>query len=120
MVPAILAAIGIIAGGKGVIDTVQGMSKMSEASGAKKDAEIRHKNNINKFQMQNQATCTLMDEIGKRELTILKSFEEFSNIIERIQGNKGHLCGMKKQRNMGIWKPSIKLEHVVNSEEDAL
>lgn len=96
MVPAILAAIGIIAGGKGVIDTVQGMSKMSEASGAKKDAEIRHKNNINKFQMQNQATCTLMDEIGKRELTILKSFEEFSNIIERIQG-RPEFKGYKKE-----------------------
>lgn len=36
MVPAILAAIGIIAGGKGVIDTVQGMSKMSEASALRK------------------------------------------------------------------------------------
>ena len=49
MVPVILAALGVVAGGKGVVDTVQGISKIKDANETKNLAEIRHKNNINKL-----------------------------------------------------------------------
>lgn len=48
MVPVILAALGVAAGGKGVVDTVKGISKIKDANETKNLAEIRHKNNINK------------------------------------------------------------------------
>lgn len=105
MVPVILAALGVVAGGKGVVDTVQGISKIKDANETKNLAEIRHKNNINKFENQNRATCTLMDEVGKRELEILKSFERFSDIIERIQ-NRPEFKGYKKENiNLPEYNP---------------
>ena len=105
MVPAILAVLGVAAGGKGVVDTVKGISKIKDANETKNLAEIRHKNNINKFENQNRATCTLMDEVGKRELEILKSFERFSDIIERIQ-NRPEFKGYKKENiNLPEYNP---------------
>ena len=105
MVPVILAALGVAAGGKGVVDTVKGISKIKDANETKNLAEIRHKNNINKFENQNRATYTLMDEVGKRELEILKSFERFSDIIERIQ-NRPEFKGYKKENiNLPEYNP---------------
>lgn len=96
MVPVILAALGAVAGGKGVVDTVKGISKIKDANETKHLAERCHENNINKFQNQNQATSTLMDEVGTRELEILKSFKKFSDVIEKIQ-DRPEFKGYKKE-----------------------
>ncbi len=39
-----------------------------------------------KFESSNIDTIEIMDKIGRQELEILKSFEEFSDIINEIQG----------------------------------
>lgn len=41
--------------------------------------------NIARFEATSERTNTIMDNLGKLELNILKSFEKFSDVIEKIQ-----------------------------------
>ena len=85
-IPFILGGLAAVAGVAGVVNGVKGASKMKDANDTMKRAESRHKANIEKFESKNRITCSKMDEVGTRELTILKSFQQFSDVLERIQG----------------------------------
>ena len=50
-----------------------------------KSVQKRHDGNVAKFKTENDATCKQIDTLGKVELVILNSFEDFSNTIEKIQ-----------------------------------
>lgn len=84
--PLILGGLAAITGAAGVVNGVKGASKMKDANDTMKRAETRHKSNIEKFENKNKLTCSKMDEVGTRELTILKSFQQFADVVERIQG----------------------------------
>jgi len=84
--PIILGIGAAIAGIAGVASGVQGAAKMIEANDTMKSAEYHHKNNIARFEQQNKITNNDMDNLGKKELEILKSFEKFTQVIEKIQG----------------------------------
>lgn len=84
--PLILGGLAAITGAAGVVNGVKGASKMKDANDIMKRAETRHKSNIEKFENKNKLTCSKMDEVGTRELTILKSFQQFADVVERIQG----------------------------------
>ena len=77
--------VAVIAGVAGVGSGVHGAKKMKEANDTMKNAENRHKENIAKFETQNNLTNKKMDELGEMELSILHGFEEFSDTIEKIQ-----------------------------------
>lgn len=83
--PLILGIGAAIAGIAGVGSGVHGAVKMKEANDTMKSADSRHRENLQRFETQSKKTNTDMDKIGKLELEILKSFNEFSDVFERIQ-----------------------------------
>lgn len=84
--PLILGVGATIAGVAGVGSGVHGAKKMKDAKDTMKSAESRHKSNIRRFENQNKITTNDMDDLGKKELQILKSFDDFIDVFERIQG----------------------------------
>lgn len=84
--PLILGIGAAIAGVAGVASGVKGAAKMKEANDTMKSADSRHKKNIAHFEQQSKITSTDMDDLGKKELEILNSFEKFAQVFEKIQG----------------------------------
>lgn len=84
-IPFILGAIAAAAGAAGVGCGVHGAVKMKDANDTMKIADSRHKQNLAKFEEQSKQTNTDMDQLGSLELNILKSFETFSDVFEKIQ-----------------------------------
>lgn len=83
--PLILGAGAAIAGLAGVGAGAHGAVKMKKANDTMKDLQTRQKCAIESLEKKTSCTNALMDEIGKRELEILKSFDEFSATWEKIQ-----------------------------------
>lgn len=84
--PLIIGGIAAIAGVAGVGSGIHGGVKMKEANDTMKSAQRKQENAVHKFEKRNTETTELMDALGKQELEILNSFEQFSNLIEKIQG----------------------------------
>ena len=93
--PAILGAAAAIAGATGLGSAIHGGVKMKQANDTMKKAQTEHQENIARFEEQNKNTTEAMDRLGKQELEILKSFEKFSSIFERIQ-NKPEFKAYRK------------------------
>lgn len=83
--PLILGVGAAIAGAAGVGTGIHGGMKMKEANDTMKLAESRHKKNMERFERKSQLTSRAMDSLGELELQILKGFDEFSDMIEKIQ-----------------------------------
>lgn len=83
--PFIIGGLAIAAGVGGIGSSIHGAAKMKEASDTMEAAKSRHSKNLEKFEKQQEITNKQMDDLGKRELKILKSFEHFSDLIEKIQ-----------------------------------
>lgn len=83
--PFILGAAAAIAAAGGVGSGIHGAAKMKEANDTMKEADSRHKKNINRFDATSEITSKAMDKLGALELEILHSFDEFSETIEKIQ-----------------------------------
>lgn len=79
------AAIAGVAGAAGIGTAAHGAKKMKNANDTMKATESQHRRNIEKFENQNKLTIEKMDELGKLELKVLKGFEDFSNVMEKIQ-----------------------------------
>lgn len=84
--PLIIGGIAAIAGAAGVGAGVHGGIKMKDANDAMTAARIKHERALELFNKRNTETTDLMDSIGTQELEILSSFDDFSNVIEKIQG----------------------------------
>lgn len=84
--PIILGIGAAVAGIAGIGSGVRGAVKMKEANDTMTAADSRHKRNLADFEQQNAKTSKAMDRLGKKELEILESFEEFTRIFEKIQG----------------------------------
>ena len=85
LIPLALKGAAVVGGVVGVGSAVHGAAKMVEANGTMKSANSRHEKNVNRFENENRITSEEMDKLGKFELEILKSFEEFSNVFEKIK-----------------------------------
>ena len=83
--PLILGAAAAVAGAAGIGSGIHGAKKMKDANDTMKSANSRHNQNIARFDKQNKVTTADMDSLGTLELEILKSFEDFSNVFEKIQ-----------------------------------
>lgn len=83
--PLILGVGAAIAGVTGAGKGVHGVAEMKEAKDTMKSADKQHKENIAKFEKKSEIANKAMDTLGMLELNILKSFEEFSDTIEKIQ-----------------------------------
>ena len=86
MVAAVFFVVAGIASVTGGGLAIHGGLKMKDASDKMKDAQNRVETAKGNFETTNLDTTNLMDDVGKKELTILNSFSEFSDTIEKIQG----------------------------------
>lgn len=80
--------LGVLAGAAaigGVGSGISGAVKMKDANDTMKSAQSIMDRSQSKVEKSNKSSTTAMDKLGTLELDILKSFEEFSDIIERIQ-----------------------------------
>ena len=80
----VLAAAGV-ASALGIGAGVKGGMKYKEANDTVESAQNRHKNNIKKYNKQENLTVTNMDNLGKKELEVLRSFEKFQELFEKIK-----------------------------------
>lgn len=108
--PFILGAAALIGAVGGIGSGIHGAVKMKEANDTIKSADSRHKRNIKKFDETSEITNKVMDELGTLELEILKSFEDFSDTIEKIQ-NKPQF---KEYTKNGIKLPVYNKEELKN------
>lgn len=82
--PLIIGIGAAIAGAAGVGSGIRGGMKMKEANETMKLADSRHKKNISRFEKQSKKTSEQMDKVGQEELSILNSFEAFTQVFEKI------------------------------------
>lgn len=82
--PMILGVAAAVAGIAGVGSGIHGGVKMKEAKNTMDAAQFFHERNMKHFEEESNETNEIMDQLGKLELDILKSFDDFSNIIEKI------------------------------------
>lgn len=83
-IPVILGVGAAIAGVAGIGSGVRGAMKMKEANDTMSSANSLHSKNIARFEKRSKSTNQIMDNLGEQELRILESFDEFSNVFERI------------------------------------
>ena len=83
--PLILGGLAAIAGAAGVGAGVHGAVKMKEANDTQKEAQERHNRNLKRFEQESDKTNREMDSLGTLELSILKDFDQFSDVFEKIQ-----------------------------------
>lgn len=84
--PLIIGGLAAVAGTVGVGSGIHGGIKMKDANDTMKSAREMIDTAKKKFERGQKKTTELMDAIGKQELEILSSFENFSNLIGKIQG----------------------------------
>lgn len=83
--PIILGIGAAVAGVAGIGSGVSGGLKMKEAKDTVEAANYRHEKNVKRFEEQSEITNQSMDKLGKTELDILAGFEQFSDVLEKIQ-----------------------------------
>ena len=86
MIPAVFFVVAGIASVTGGGLAIHGGLRMKDASDKMKSAQDRVEKAKSNFENTNLSTTGLMDELGKKELTILNNFSEFSDTMEKIQG----------------------------------
>ena len=95
-IPFIVAGIAALAGAAGAASAVKGVSKMRDANNLVESANRRHKRNIRRLEESNKEADRAMDELGTLELQILKSFEDFASVFEKIK-NKPTFAAYEKE-----------------------
>lgn len=83
--PLILGIGAAVAGAAGVGSSIRGAAKMKEANETIKDAKSLREDCIARVESDSKKTTDQMDRLGKLELSILSNFEQFSEVIEKIQ-----------------------------------
>lgn len=107
-IPIVLGIAAAAAGAAGVANGVSGAKKMKAANDTIKEAESRHKQNLSKYEVQNKNTCSAMDRLGTKELEILDSFKEFSEVFEKIHSKPE----FKAYRKSGVNIPKYNKEEL--------
>lgn len=106
--PFIIGGLAAAAGVVGIGTGIRGGVKMKDANDTMKSAQEKQKNAVARFEDYNEKATLAMDKLGEQELSILVSFEHFSDLIERIQGRPE----FKKYSKNGIDLPEYKAEEL--------
>ena len=83
--PVVLGIAAGVAALGGVGSGIRGAVKMKDAKDTTDLAKSIQNRAVRKFEENNKATLAVMDDLGKSELEVLRSFESFADIIEKIQ-----------------------------------
>lgn len=82
--PLIIGAIAGAAATLGAGAGIYGASKIMEANEIKESAQKRKEKDVKLYKDKESELTALLDPLGENELEIVKSFAEFSDIIEKI------------------------------------
>lgn len=83
--PLVLGIVAAVAAAGGIGTGVHGAVKMKGANDTVKSVDERHNKNMRHFESCNSRTAGSMDTLGKLELDVLASFQQFSDLFEQIQ-----------------------------------
>lgn len=83
-IPVILAGVALVTGAKGISSIENAAQKLNSAKELSKEAEEKHKLNIQYFKSKETEVSTFLDKVGKKELEIFSTFEKFTELIEKI------------------------------------
>ncbi|MFR5081294.1 MAG: hypothetical protein ACLTEE_00990 [Anaerobutyricum hallii] len=108
LLPFILGVGAAVAGVTGVGSGIRGAVKMKDANDTMKMVEKQHNRNTTRFEENSKITNKKMDELGTFELNILKSFDTFSDIIEKIQNRPE----FKEYKMEGVQLPKYDAETI--------
>lgn len=96
------------AGALGVGSGIHGAIKMKDAKDTMDVAKWRNEKNVAHFEEENKKTSEELDRLGKMELEILHSFEEFSNVFEQIKNRPE----FKEYKKNGVTLPKYDKEEL--------
>lgn len=82
--PLILGIGAAIAGAAGIGTGIHGAVKMKDANDTMASCQRRHEENIARAEGRNKASTEAMDALGKLELEILSSLNDFAEVFEKI------------------------------------
>lgn len=83
-IPIILAGVALATGVKGIFSIENAAQKLNSAKESFKEAEEKHKLNIQYFKSKETEVSIFLDKVGKKELEIFSTFEKFTELIEKI------------------------------------
>ncbi|MDO5537330.1 MAG: hypothetical protein Q4F72_07370 [Desulfovibrionaceae bacterium] len=83
-IPFIIGAAAAIAAAGGLAAGGYGAKKMYDSNKTMEQARSIHDDSVRSMEAQHKSTCMMMDEVGRYELTVMKSFRRFSDLIEQI------------------------------------
>ncbi|MCR4796823.1 MAG: hypothetical protein K5853_00055 [Lachnospiraceae bacterium] len=83
--PFIMIAGAAAAGAAGVANGAKGAQKMMESDKDKKLVEAQHEVNTRYYEQTFEAATKAMDELGEFEMMIISEFQDFSDVIEKIE-----------------------------------
>lgn len=83
--PIFIIAGAVTLGTAGLGSLAIGAKKIKDTRDKSQSTKQKHEENIQKFEEKSQTSNQIMDDLGKKELEILQSFEQFSDLIEEIQ-----------------------------------
>ncbi len=106
--PFIVGGIAAIAGAAGIGAGVHGAVKMKDAKDTMRWAEEMVEESTSKYRKHQDVTASTMDSVGKKELAILDSFNEFSDVFEQIKGRPE----FKAYKNNGVEIPKMSSEEI--------
>lgn len=84
-IPVIVAGLALATGAKGIQSIGNGIQKLNSAKETLKEIREQHKLNLKYLETKKTEVSIFLDKVGKKELEIFSTFENFSNLIEKIQ-----------------------------------
>ena len=92
----LLLGASALAGAAGVGGIAKGGSQVLKANSTMKELQVQHQQNLVRLEKRNKECVRDMDKLGRKELEILKSFQEFSTVFEKIK-NRPEFAKIQKQ-----------------------
>ena len=92
----LLLGASALAGAAGVGEIAKGGSQVLKANSTMKELQVQHQQNLARLEKRNKECVRDMDKLGRKELEILKSFQEFSTVFEKIK-NRPEFAKIQKQ-----------------------
>ena len=92
----LLLGASALAGAAGVGGIAKGGSQVLKANSTMKELQAQHQQNLARLEKRNKECVRDMDKLGRKELEILKSFQEFSTVFEKIK-NRPEFDKIQKQ-----------------------
>ena len=92
----LLLGASALAGAAGVGGIAKGGSQVVKANSTMKELQVQHQQNLARLERRNKECVRDMDKLGRKELEILKSFQEFSTVFEKIK-NRPEFAKIQKQ-----------------------